>query len=84
MSGRPERVELTLTYAAGAWHASGAGVAVSHPDLARLDELILGAFPADGRPRRIHVRFARTGLPSWLRQYQAHYFNYVLCAETNA
>lgn len=84
MSERAERIELTLKYEAGAWHAAGGGVTVSHADLAGLDRLILDAFGTDGRARRIHVRFDRTGLPSWLRQYQAHYFNYVLRVDTTA
>jgi len=78
VSDRAEPIELTLTYEAGAWHAAGAGVAVSHPELARLDELLIEAFRVEGRARRVHVRFDRTALPPWLRQYQSHYFNYVL------
>jgi hypothetical protein len=27
----------------------------------------------------VYVRFDLGTLPVWLRQYQAHYFNYVLC-----
>jgi hypothetical protein len=31
-----------------------------------------------GAPPRVQLRFDTRALPAWLRQYQAHYCNYVL------
>jgi hypothetical protein len=71
-------VELTLEYAAGRWHAEGEGLSLAHSALAELDALILATVAQQLRARRVHVRFDTSRLPSWLRQYQPHYFNYVL------
>ena len=71
-------VELTLSFEAGRWRARGDGIDVEHAELPELDRLI-ARDAAGGRPgTRVHVRFDVGGLPEWMRQYQAHYFNYVL------
>ncbi|HEY8520157.1 MAG TPA: DUF5395 family protein [Gammaproteobacteria bacterium] len=71
------RRELVLSYERGQWRARGAGLDVAHADLAALDTLIVRAFEG-AEPSSVHVRFDMGALPAWLRQYQAHYFNYVL------
>lgn len=74
----PATHEVVLDYAAGAWHARGDGLELTHADLAALDRLIAAALAARGDVTRAHVRFDTQRLPVWLRQYHAHYFNYVL------
>jgi hypothetical protein len=72
-------LELTLTYRRDRWHATGEGVDVAHSDLTELDMLIAAAARrAPPRHVHVHVRFDTSGLPAWMRQYQSHYFNYVL------
>ena len=77
MTARTHAEELTLRWERGLWRASGEGVDVADTDLAALDDLIVQAVRARG-VTRVHVRFDTSTLPTWLRQYQAHYFNYVL------
>lgn len=77
MTAREHVAELTLRWERGAWRASGAGVDVSDADLAALDDSIVRSLRGRGATRA-HVRFDTSTLPAWLRQYQAHYFNYVL------
>jgi Family of unknown function (DUF5395) len=69
--------EVVLSYADDRWRARGDGVDLAHADLPNLDALIARAF-AERAPVCVHVRFDLAGLPTWLRQYQAHYCNYVL------
>ncbi|HEX6998257.1 MAG TPA: DUF5395 family protein [Gammaproteobacteria bacterium] len=71
------RRELILSYDRGQWRARGAGLDLAHADLAALDALIVRALEGGG-PSSVHVRFDVDALPQWLRQYQSHYFNYVL------
>lgn len=74
-------VEVTLRHEHGRWRAIGDGIDVAHADLAGLDRLIEDAVVAAGKspaPHRVHVRFDIDRLPVWMRQYHAHYFNYVL------
>jgi hypothetical protein len=73
-------LEVTLTHRRGRWRATGDGVDVAHADLAELDALITAAIP-QGAARRVHVRFDASRLPAWTRQYQSHYFNYVLIVD---
>ncbi len=73
--------ELTLRWDAGVWRVAGAGLDLAHADLAALDALIIDALARTHRARKAHVRFDMSRLPVWLRQYQAHYFNYVLHVE---
>lgn len=78
MSAPSDRAELTLRYESCAWRAFGNGVDISRCDLADLDAAIVRAFARHGGAKRVHVRFDASSLPPWLRQYQSHYFNYVL------
>lgn len=78
MTASERTLELTLRWEGGRWRASGTGVDVSHTDLAALDRLILDALAGTASAARACVRFDLRSLPVWLRQYQAHYFNYVL------
>jgi hypothetical protein len=78
VSPRRELTELTLSYENGQWRAEGAGVDLAHADLASLDVSIVRALASKASPRHVHVRFDTSRLPVWLRQYQSHYFNYVL------
>lgn len=78
MSTGGETAELTLRWEAGSWRASGIGIDLSDPDLAALDTMIVRELARTTRVARAHLRFDMRSLPMWLRQYQAHYFNYVL------
>jgi len=69
---------MVLDYIDGRWRARGAGVDVTHAELAGLDRLIETALANDGAPLRVHVRFDTDTLPHWLRQYHTHYCNYTL------
>lgn len=73
-----EPAELILCWEAGRWRAAGAGIDVTHEDLAALDALIVNQLARMRRATKAHVRFDTSRMPVWLRQYQAHYFNYVL------
>lgn len=75
-SGEP--LELTLGYEAGLWRAEGEGLSFAHAALAELDDLIIATVARQLPARRVHVRFDTSRLPFWLRQYQPHYFNYML------
>jgi hypothetical protein len=78
MFGADDAAELTLRWEAGTWRAAGAGIDVAHADLAALDTLIIDELARTGGATTAHVRFDVGRLPAWLRQYQSHYFNYVL------
>lgn len=80
MAGRADAAhEVVLRYSNGRWVASGASLELAHEDLSALDALILDALaPRPGA--RVHVRFDPSSLPTWTRQYHAHYLNYVLRA----
>lgn len=78
MFGSDEAAELTLRWEAGIWRAEGSGVDIAHADLAALDALIVSELERTRRATTAHVRFDFSRLPAWLRQYQSHYFNYVL------
>lgn len=70
--------ELVLTYDRDSWRATGLGLDVAHAELRGLESLLTTLLAARGAPPRVHVRFDTSALPTWLRQYQAHYCNYVL------
>ena len=74
--------EVELRFESGRWRALGPGVDLEHSELRGLDALITAAFAVPGGPSRVHVRFDLDGLPRWLRQYHAHYCNYVLRVHT--
>lgn len=76
MSAQPE---VVLSYADDRWRARGDGVDLEHRELRDLDALIERAYADRRRTTRVYVRFDLGTLPVWVRQYQAHYFNYVLC-----
>jgi hypothetical protein len=71
-------VEVVLRHENGRWRARGGGVDFAHDELRGLDSLLACAFADPAGPARVHVRFDLDGLPVWIRQYQAHYCNYVL------
>ncbi|HEX6995465.1 MAG TPA: DUF5395 family protein [Gammaproteobacteria bacterium] len=77
MTAGADVAELTLRWERGRWRAVGAGVDVCDADLGALDGMIVHALRGRGATTA-HVRFDTSVLPAWLRQYQAHYFNYVL------
>lgn len=70
--------EVVLSHEGGRWRARGVGVDVAHVELRGLDSLLARAFARSASATRVHVRFDLDGLPVWIRQYQAHYCNYVL------
>jgi hypothetical protein len=80
----PVDLELVLSHDARNWHAEGAQLSLSAPSLTELEALIAAAarsrLGAD-RPQRVALRFDLARIPAWLRQYQAHYFNYTLLVE---
>jgi hypothetical protein len=69
--------ELVLSYGNGRWRASGEGLTAEHSELQGLERELAGLLAARGATRA-HLRFDLDGLPHWLRQYHAHYCNYVL------
>ena len=69
--------EVVLSYENDRWRARGDGLDLAHSDLARSGRADRTRFRRRLRAR-VHVRFDLAGLPTWLRQYQAHYCNYVL------
>lgn len=81
-AGRNE-CELVLSYERERWRASCNDFTVTGDDLAELESSIESVFrsrPALSAqlPIRVQLRFDYASLPRWLRQYQAHYFNYAL------
>lgn len=73
-----DAVELSLSWDGARWRAAGPDIDVAHADLSALDTLIVEALTRTRRATKAHVRFDFSRMPTWLRQYQAHYFNYVL------
>jgi hypothetical protein len=69
--------EVVLSYENERWRARGDGIDLVHSELTQLDALIAAAFAERGSTL-VRVRFDLAALPTWLRQYQAHYCNYVL------
>jgi hypothetical protein len=70
-------VELVLSYGNGRWRAFGEGLTAEHPELHGLETELTALLAARGATHA-HLRFDLDGLPGWLRQYHAHYCNYVL------
>jgi hypothetical protein len=69
--------ELVLSYRNGRWSARGEGLTAEHSELEGLERELAALLAARGATRA-HLRFDLDGLPRWLRQYHAHYCNYVL------
>ncbi len=67
--------EIVLTHENGRWRARGEGLDLEHEDLGALDALIEAQLTA---AESIAVRFDAASLPTWTRQYHAHYFDYRL------
>lgn len=80
-AGSKGPVELTLSWRDGLWHAVGDDIDLTHQDLASLDGLIVTALSTRQQATRAVVRFDTSRLPVWLRQYQSHYFNYMLSVD---
>jgi hypothetical protein len=70
--------ELVLTYERDCWRATGSGVDVAHADLSGVERLLTTLLAERSRSSHVHLRFDTSSLPTWLRQYQAHYCNYSL------
>lgn len=75
--------EFVLSFEGGRWLAASGGVAVDGADLPELEASLARAFRsipalAARLPARVQLRFDYDSLPRWMRQYQAHYFNYSL------
>ena len=70
--------ELVLTYERDCWRATGLGLDVTHTELRGVERLLTTLLAERGGPPRVHLRFDTGSLPTWLRQYHAHYCNYVL------
>jgi Family of unknown function (DUF5395) len=70
--------ELVLSYERSGWRAQGPSLDLIHRDLRGLEALIEARLALARTPRRVHLRFDTSSLPIWLRQYHAHYCNYVL------
>lgn len=69
--------EILLSYANGRWRARGLGIDLEHAQLRFLDELVEARLAGSGAAS-VAMRFDISSLPVWMRQYQAHYFNYTL------
>ena len=70
--------ELVLTYEQDRWRAIGLGIDVTHAEVRGLESRLTTLLAERGAPPRVQLRFDTRALPTWLRQYQAHYCNYVL------
>jgi len=75
-------IEVVLSHERGRWRARGAGIDVAHEALREIDACMLRVLAREPGMDRAHVRFDLDALPVWLRQYQAHYCNYVLRARS--
>jgi len=73
--------EIVLTYAEARWRARGLGIDVGHEELRGLEGLIEAVLARRSGLARVAIRFDFTSMPAWMRQYQSHYFNYVLRLE---
>jgi hypothetical protein len=69
--------EVILSYADGRWRALGLGLDVEHAELRGLEALVERGL-SDSGASQVAMRFDMSSLPAWMRQHQAHYFNYVL------
>ena len=76
--GMTQKQEVVLSYDRDRWRAQGDGLQLEHRELRDLDALIGHHFQNHPVPMQVQVRFDLSQLPIWLRQYQTHYFNYVL------
>ena len=75
--------EFVLNFKQGRWLAASGDIAVDGADLPELEAALARTFRsrpalAAGLPARVQLRFDYASLPQWMRQYQAHYFNYSL------
>jgi hypothetical protein len=70
--------ELVLTYERDRWRATGLGLDVAHAELRGVEQRLIELLAERGAPPRVQLRFDTSALPTWLRQYQAHYCNYTL------
>lgn len=77
---RKARLEVALTYEGSEWVARGQDLTVRGGTLAALDERLAaalrdsGRFPA-GERVTVFMGFDFDCIPTWFRQYAAHYFN---------
>ena len=83
MAADRESREFVLSFEHGRWRASSGEIAIDGEDLPELEASLARAFRsrpelAERLPARVELRFDYASLPRWLRQYQAHYFNYAL------
>jgi hypothetical protein len=69
--------EIALSFADGRWRARGLGLDVEHAELRGLEALVQQQLSHSGAAQ-VAMRFDMSSLPAWMRQHQAHYFNYVL------
>ena len=75
------QLELTLTHDGTRWVGRNAGldIHVTGETLGELDTALmrqLAARPAfAGRRVKVAMRFDNSTIPTWIRQYAAHYFN---------
>jgi len=72
-----QAIELILDHDGQQWRLQGLGQLLQAPDLPKLDRALALALGSQGltRPVTVHMRFNRSALPGWTRQYQPHYFN---------
>ncbi len=80
---RGPNLDFILSYRLNRWHAQGNGLTLVGDDLLELESMIereLQSHPDIHLedPSHVNMRFDISTLPRWLRQYQSHYFNYVL------
>lgn len=71
-------MEFTLTHDGECWCARADGIHVRAETLTALDDALLDRLRESGRedwPVNVVMRFDRSTLPDWMRQYAYHYFN---------
>ena len=74
-------VEFVLSYTHQHWCAKSEGIVLMAENLRALEEAVAVTLVerfGEDRPVQAQMRFDTNGIPRWIRQYQAHYFNYVL------
>ena len=80
------KLELVLSCQQDLWLATGpqlhcSGDALSGLEASIAEELQSNPLYRKSLPADVYLRFDMASLPTWLRQYQAHYFNYILRVE---
>ena len=83
MAADRDPCEFVLSFERNRWLASCGDITVDGDDLPELEASLARVFRSSPAlaarlPARVELRFDYAALPRWMRQYQAHYFNYAI------